>query len=118
MANLFNEYGFKRKRFMSAHYGSETGTTRETNRGCTFGYTKSIGNPQKDDVVYELNIIPQNNEWVCEIVKVDYKLWREHINDSYEEQKKLKWITSKKWAWMQSKEDALNEIVEQYGYMF
>lgn len=51
-------------------------------------------------------------------MKIDYKLMKEHINDSYEDFHKLKWITSKKWAWMQSKEEALNEIIEQYGYMF
>lgn len=58
MNNLFKEYGFTRKRFMEAHYGCETGSTRATNRDCKFGYTKMIGNPKKDDIVFELNIIP------------------------------------------------------------
>lgn len=108
--NKFKEYGFKRKLFTEVPDGAEGQSLKGLKYGYT--YTKKI-----DDVTITLNIIPQGNEWICEAEKVDnklYKEWQKHNSFSYDNSYKK--VT--RWAYMATKERALDEIIYQYDYLF
>jgi DNA-binding MarR family transcriptional regulator len=59
------------------------------------GYAKDIYN---NNIKITFNIISNNNEWICEVLTNDTK--------------------PNRWAYMESKESALDEIIFGYGYLF
>lgn len=133
MSNKFNEYGFKRKIFQELEC---TGIKGEALKGEKYGYSREF--KMDDNTTMTFNIIPNGTEWICEKRTIDWNIFNE-ISD-YEITNNEEFANSSKgrfdyamdklgyttksyqkisrWAYLESKEEALNEILEQYPYLF
>lgn len=132
MINKFKEYGFKRKMLNELNC---TGVKGEALKGEKYGYTKTF-NDNKEIITF--SIIPQNGEWVCEKEVFNKDIFDEiadHEIMNYENfinsgesrfnysMKELNYTVNSykkvsRWAYMKSKEEALEEILTQYSYLF
>jgi hypothetical protein len=133
MDNKFKEYGFKRKMLKELEC---TGVQGEALKGEKYGYSREF--KFDDNTSITLNIIPQNNEWICEKITLDWNILSEIIdheivnNEEFINSHKGKFDYSmqelgytvnsykkvSRWAYMESKKEALQEIIEQYPYLF
>lgn len=133
--NKFKEYGFKRNFFEEC---ACTGVKGESHKGIKYGYTKSID--IDDDLTITLNIIPVKDEWICEKIEfrrdifnkiLDYEIEDKDIEE-FQHSKLSKFNFSMKqlnyeiknyekvnrWAYLETKENALKEMLFQYPYLF
>jgi hypothetical protein len=136
MSNKFKEYGFKRKMFQGLDC---TGVKGEALKDTTYGYSREFKIDDNDNLTsITLNIIPNGTEWICEREDYNGKIFREIMNHEIVDRdgflnsskSKIKYAMQElgyteksyskvsRWAYMESKEEALKEIVEQYSYLF
>jgi hypothetical protein len=134
MSNKFKEYGFIRKMFQELNC---TGVQGEALKVSKYGYSREFN--IDNDTRITFNIIANNQpEWICEKVTFNRKVFREICD--HEIVNREEFLTSGKgefdysmqelgytisdyrkvsrWAYVESKEEALNEILEQYPYLF
>lgn len=139
MSNKFKDYGFIRKAFQELN---STGVKGESHKNIKYGYTRTFD--VNEELSVTLNIIPQENEWICEREDFNVKIFDEISNylDLIEENAKLfkefqnfdgsrfdfalfklnytdnSYSKKRRWAYMDTKEQALEQVLFQYPYLF
>lgn len=127
--NDFKQYNFKRKAFEML----EETAKGYTHKGLRYGYSREI--KINDDLSITLNIIPEGNEWVCEVEKMHNDIFRNILNYEVIDKEEFfnchlsrfdyamqklgykSYKESNKWAYLKSKEEALQEMILQYDYL-
>jgi hypothetical protein len=134
MSNKFKEYGFKIKILEELNC---TGFKSETQNNEKYIYTKVFDIDNNKKITF--NIIPNDQpKWTCEKITYDLNIFNEIMNhkianhEDFINSRKSKFDYSmqelgytidsymkvNRWAYVESKEDALDEILFQYSNLF